>query len=125
MDSALVEQLVRALYLDRAAVRSTRAEPRHRLRALSAQLLETACQPDHPISALASEDSQRLEQVAGECADLFQRSNSCMEGRNGQLALHHHARHRLSDRKLAALTAVHNFQLRRPDHRRVFMFRCS
>ena len=38
-----------------------------------------------------------------------------MEGRNGQLSLHHHGRHRLSDRKLAALTAVHNFHIRRAD----------
>jgi hypothetical protein len=50
-----------------------------------------------------------------ECADLFQRSSSAVEGRNGQLSLHHHGRHRLSDRKLAALTAVHNFHIRRAD----------
>jgi hypothetical protein len=57
----------------------------------------------------------RIEQVASDCADLFQRSSSAVEGRNGQLALHHHGRHRLSDRKLAALTAVHNFHIRCPD----------
>ena len=57
----------------------------------------------------------RIEQVASDCADLFQRSSSAVEGRNGQLAPHHRGRHRLSDRKLAALTAVHNFHIRRPD----------
>jgi hypothetical protein len=41
--------------------------------------------------------------------------SSGVEGRNGQLALHHHGRHRLSDRKLAALTAVHNYHIRRAD----------
>ncbi|MEF8768994.1 MAG: DUF6399 domain-containing protein [Candidatus Accumulibacter phosphatis] len=38
-----------------------------------------------------------------------------MEGRNAQLALHHHGCHRLSDRKLSALTAVHHYYIRRAD----------
>ena len=115
VETAVVEQLIPALYLERVAARSTRAEPRHRLRALSRRLLEPLRQPDHALNALPPEVRQRLEQVAGECADLFQRSSSCVEGRNGQLSLHHHGRHRLSDRKLAALTAVHNFHIRRAD----------
>ena len=115
VEAALVEQLILALYLERVAARSTRAEPRHRLRALSQQLLEPLRQPDRPLTALAPVLRQRREEVAGECADLFQRSSSCVEGRNGQLALHHHGRHRLSDRKPAALTAVHNFHIRRAD----------
>jgi hypothetical protein len=45
----------------------------------------------------------------------FQRSSSAVEGRDGQLALFHHGRHRLSPRKLAALTAVHNYHIRCPD----------
>jgi hypothetical protein len=38
-----------------------------------------------------------------------------VEGRNGHLALHHHGKHRLSNRKLTVLTAVHNYFIRRPD----------
>ena len=38
-----------------------------------------------------------------------------MEGRNGQLALRHHGLHRLSDRKLSALTGVHNYFIKRQD----------
>jgi hypothetical protein len=82
---------------------------------VSAQILEPLLEPDHPIQALDSATRAYLEQVAGDCADLFQRSSSAVEGRNGQLSLYHHGRHRLSDRKLAALTAVHNFHIRRPD----------
>jgi hypothetical protein len=67
------------------------------------------------IPALDTDTRASIEQVAGDCADLFQRSSSAVEGRNGQLSLHHHGRHRLSDRKLAALTAVHNFHIHRPD----------
>ncbi len=115
LERALAEQLIPALYLDRVAARSTHAEARHRLRALSGQLLEPLRQPAHPLQALPGAERARLEQAAGECADRFQRSSSGVEGRNGQLALHHHGRHRLSDRKLAALTAVHNFHIRRAD----------
>jgi len=49
------------------------------------------------------------------CVQTFQRSSSCVEGRNGQLALRHHSFHRLSPRKLQALTTIHNFFLTRPD----------
>ena len=115
LDAALHEQLIPALYLERVAARSTTAEPRHRVQAVSTALRDALQRPDHPLQRLAPEDSVRVEQVAGACADLFQRSSSCVEGRNGHLSLHHHGRHRLSDRKLAALTGVHNFHIRRAD----------
>jgi hypothetical protein len=115
VEAAVIEQLIPALYLERVAARTTHAEPRHQLRALSAQLLEPLRQHDHPLQTLAPELRARIEQVAVECADLFQRSSSAVEGRNGQLSLYHHGCHRLGDRKLAALTAVHNFYIRRAD----------
>ncbi|WP_287639700.1 DUF6399 domain-containing protein [Accumulibacter sp.] len=101
--------------MERVAARSTHAEPRHRLRALSRPLLEPLRHGDHSLQALPSAERERLEQVAGDCTDRFQRSSSGVAGRNGQLALHHQGRHRLSDRKLAALTAVHNYYIRRAD----------
>jgi hypothetical protein len=55
------------------------------------------------------------ETVARECADLFQRSSSPVEGRNGHLDLFHHGHHRLMTRKLKALTATHNYLKQRPD----------
>ena len=55
------------------------------------------------------------KQVAGECADLFQRSSSCVEGRNGFLALYQHGHHRLGPRKQQVLTALHNFAIQRLD----------
>ena len=113
--SAVLEQLIPALYLERVAGRSSDAETRQRLRELSARLLDPLRQHDHPLQALTPALREQIEQVAGECADLFQRSSSAVEGRNGQLSLYHHGRHRLSERKLAALTAVHNFYVRRAD----------
>ena len=56
-----------------------------------------------------------MEHKAQECAELFQRSSSCVEGRNGQLSLKHHALHHLTKRKLRALTVLHNYLVRRPD----------
>jgi transcriptional regulator with XRE-family HTH domain len=115
LHQVVIEQLIPAIYLERVATRSTRAESRHRLHALSARMLEPLRQATHPLQQLAPTSRACIEQVAGECADLFQRSSSAVEGRNGQLSLHHHGRHRLSDRKLAALSAVHNFHIRRAD----------
>jgi Family of unknown function (DUF6399) len=53
--------------------------------------------------------------MAQECAGRFQRSSSCVEGRNGMLSLLHHRQHRLNERKLKALTVVHNYHIRRKD----------
>ncbi len=50
-----------------------------------------------------------------ECAEVFQRSSSCVEGRNGMLSLYYHRFHRLNIRSLKALSIVHNFHTRRPD----------
>ena len=52
---------------------------------------------------------------AKELAELFQRSSSCVEGRNGMLSLLHHRCHRLSASRLKALTVVHNYHIRRAD----------
>lgn len=49
-----------------------------------------------------------LEQTAAECVGP-------VEGQNSQFALHHYGCHRLSDRKLAALTTLHNYFIWRTD----------
>ncbi len=115
LETAVYENLVPALYLERVAGRSDHAEHRTEVRATAARLLEPLRRPEHPIQGLPADTRALLEQVAGECADLFQRSSSAVEGRNGQLALHHHGRHALSERKLQALTAVHNYFISRPE----------
>jgi len=52
-----------------------------------------------------------LKKAASECVQIFQRSSSCVEGRNAQLSLRHHGLHRLSDRCLKAQTVIHNFYI--------------
>ena len=115
IEAAVREQLIPAIYLQRVAERCTKAQQRHRLRDLSTQILAPLHQPSHPLQPLSAAEREQIEQVALQCADLFQRSSSSVEGRNGQLSLHHHGRHRLTSRKLNALTTVHNYHLRRPD----------
>src|ERR1700722_4787354 len=50
-----------------------------------------------------------------ECAQVFQRSSSCVEGRNGQLSLKFHAFRRLNAHTLKVLTVQHNFFIKRTD----------
>lgn len=50
-----------------------------------------------------------------ECAQVFQRSSSCVEGRNGQLSLKFHAFRRLNRQTLQVLTVLHNYFIRRSD----------
>jgi hypothetical protein len=104
-----VERLVAGMYLRRVAGQARGAEGRAALRALAERCLaEARSGRAEPEGGWAE-----AERLAREWSGWFQRSSSCVEGRNGQLALRHHSLHRLSKRKLAALTAIHNYWLKR------------
>lgn len=63
-----------------------------------------------------SEEEKKILMTSGkELAEMFQRSSSCVEGRNGALSLNHHRFHRLNPKALRALTVMHNFDVRRCD----------
>lgn len=64
---------------------------------------------------LRAEELGKFQQLAAAAASWFQRSSSCVEGRNGVLDMKHHGSHRLSQQRLTALTVVHNFHIRRSD----------
>jgi hypothetical protein len=115
LEEAVHNHLIPAISLERVATRTSNAEQRQAPRARSAELLAPLRQSDHPLQRLPAAERAHIEQVATDCANLFQRSRSAVEGRNGHLALFHHGCHRLSARKLAALTAVHNSHSRWPD----------
>ena len=109
------EQLIPGYYLASAASKAKTAEERDRLRKLSEQILARARDPTRLWGTLSTQQQADMEHKAQECAELFQRSSSCVEGRNGQLSLKHHALHHLTKRKLRALTVLHNYLVRRPD----------
>lgn len=109
------EQLIPGYYLQRAAEKASTALERRRLRALAEEVLARARSPDGFWGTLSPAVRADLERKAQQCADFFQRSSSCVEGRNGQLSLKHHALHHLTTRKLRALTVLHNYLLQRED----------
>jgi hypothetical protein len=111
----LRQALIPAYYLRRVAEKAGTAQERHRLQALAAEVLARARSPDGLWGTFSLELQAELESRARQCADIFQRSSSCVEGRNGQLSLRHHALHHLTARKLQALTVLHNYAAERTD----------
>lgn len=109
------KNLLPAYYLSIVARKTKDIAQREQLKQKSEELIAAVRNKDSPIQQLSIAEQQTLDIVAWECVHLFQPSSSCVEGRNGQLALRHHALHRLSDQKLNALKVVHNFHLRRQD----------
>ncbi len=103
------------LYLEQVLRKAPTAEARSALRSTIASLRARLDGPDSPFVGLAAHDRELIHEVALWCAQLFQRSSSNVEGRNGVLALLHHSLHHLSLRKLRALTVVHNFSIKRQD----------
>ena len=109
------QYLIPAYYLSRVAKKARTAEEKQRLRILAAEVLARARSPDGLWGTLPGDQQADLETKARLCADFFQRSSSCVEGRNGQLSLRHHALHQLTARKLQALTVLHNYAVQRED----------
>jgi hypothetical protein len=109
------QQLLSGLYWERVARQGRTPEERQEKQALAERLLKEAWATGGALSELGREARQEIERVAREVAGLFQRSSSCVEGRNGRLSLFQHGHTRLTPRKLTALTAVHNYVGRRPD----------
>jgi hypothetical protein len=113
-EEAVKNKLLSGKYWEMAAGRARTAEERQRLKQM-AQELSKAARQDATLSALPQEEKQKVEEVAQDSAGLFQRSSSCVEGRNGRLSLQHHGHSRVSERRLKALTVIHNYMVKRPD----------
>jgi hypothetical protein len=106
------EKLLAGEYWAMAACRARTAEERVRLKKLAEELTKEAWRKG---GALSSEARTDVAKVSRETAGLFQRSSSCVEGRNGRLSLQHHGHSRVSERRLRALTVIHNYVVKRPD----------
>jgi len=112
---AVQDYLLPLAYLERVVRKGRDATTRQQLRDLIERLRACPPAPASALTMLPVEQQARIARVVIECADLFQRASSCTEGRNGQLALHHHGLHALSHRKLRALTVLHNYFVCRRD----------
>jgi hypothetical protein len=115
LESIVLQSLLPGLYLQKFASKAPGAERRAFLHRKAQEILAPCRAPDGPLAALPKQRQESIEQAIAGCIELFVRSSSCVEGRNGQLALRHHSLHRLSSRKLNVLTTIHNYFLRRSD----------
>jgi len=113
IETVVIEKLIPAIYLRHASKKAKSADMRQRIHKQSEHILHSLQDIDSPFIGLEPDKLALILKVSEECACLFQRSSSCVEGRNGQLSLRHHSLHRLSNRKLSALTTVHNYFIKR------------
>jgi hypothetical protein len=112
---AMHAKLIPSYYLDRVAQTRTLSESEP-LRALARRLRAPLFESGGALSELSPETQRELHQQAKELAEVFQRSSSNVEGRNGYLSLRNHQLRGLDlPRKRACLTTIHNFFLTRPD----------
>jgi Family of unknown function (DUF6399) len=112
---AMHAHLIPSCYLERVAQTRTvhAGEP---LRELAERLRTPLCEPGGALAELSEVEQSALQQQAKELAEVFQRSSSNVEGRNGYLSLRNHQLRGLDrPRKRACLTAIHNFFLTRSD----------
>ena len=109
------DELIASYYIARVAHRQQKADEAKRLKELSESILARARSPDRPFGQLPESVRVTLEQQAQQAADVFQRSSSCVEGRNGQLSLRHHGLRELTMSKLKALRTIHNYVIERED----------
>lgn len=112
---AMHAHLIPSYYLERVACIKTMTEGEP-LRELAERLRTPLFEPGGRLSEVPPAEQDRLKQEASKLAEVFQRSSSNVEGRNGYLSLRNHQLRGLDHpRKRACLTAVHNFFLTRPD----------
>jgi Family of unknown function (DUF6399) len=112
---AMHAHLIPSYYLERVAATRTVTQG-EALRALAERLRTPLFEPGGALSHLTLAEQSQLKAEATKLADVFQRSSSNVEGRNGYLSLRNHQLRGLDrPRKRECLTAVHNFLLTRPD----------
>ena len=114
-ESVIHERLIPGFYLQHVSEKESDPERRQIIHQRSKELLSILDDMLDPFSDCGYEEREQIIRIAQQCAGLFQRSSSCVEGRNAQLSLHRHGMHRMSGDKLKALTVVHNYYLKRPD----------
>jgi hypothetical protein len=112
---AMHARLIPSYYLERVASTRTKAEGEP-LRRLAERLRTPLFASEGALGACSPAEQDRLKGKAAKLAEVFQRSSSNVEGRNGYLSLRNHQLRGLDHpRKRACLTAVHNFLLTRAD----------
>jgi hypothetical protein len=115
VNQQILGKLLASYYWEMASSREKEPDEQKRLKALAEQLRQQAWACGGALAGLSEADQEKARQTAQQCAGLFCRSSSCVEGRNGRLSLFHHGQTRLSSKRLKALTVVHNYVVKRAD----------
>jgi hypothetical protein len=110
----LFEKIVAIEYLKLCLRKSKKAKQKESIKA-TIQELEKELESNLLWVALNEALQAEWRSKALDCAQVFQRSSSCVEGRNGQLSLKFHAFRRLNAHTLTVLTVLHNFFIKRAD----------
>jgi len=114
-EQVLIQSLMAGYYWEMASDKEKDAEQRQRLKEMAVRLQEKAWGKGSALAAVSAAEKKAVQAVTRACAELFQRSSSCVEGRNGRLSLFHHGQTRLSEKRLQTLTVIHNYVVRRDD----------
>jgi hypothetical protein len=115
VEASVQNRLIPMHYMEEVARKAATAKARADLRQRAARMRRRLESSRSVLARLDPQERETVDHVARECAQLFQRSSSNVEGRNGVLALRNHSIHHLSSRKLGALTVVHNYGITRAD----------
>jgi len=99
LERNLLDHVLPAEYLQLAAAKARTAEQRDQIQEVAQRLNDLA--RDGPWGQLTAPEQLKLQAVARIWAEWFQRSSSCVEGRNSHLSRWHHGLHRLSDERLS------------------------
>jgi molecular chaperone GrpE (heat shock protein) len=110
----LLTVLIPACYAHQAARRTKPGAWRDELRERATQRWNDL-QTQSTWAGASALEREAMLAFAQRCAALFQRSSSCVEGRNGYLALRHHSLRAIPPGRLRMLTILHNYVVKRPD----------
>ena len=110
----LFERLVSIEYLKLCLKKAKKKRQKDNIKA-TLQRLEEELAKNFLWGQIAQAVQTEWWRKALECAQVFQRSSSCVEGRNGQLSLKFHAFRRLNEHTLRVLTVLHNYFIKRAD----------
>lgn len=114
LKSLFLTYLLPAVYFEIHASKARLAEEKQSKLALSESFYEHMTN-NESWKLLSDENKKNLIKQAKECAHLFQRSSSNVEGRNGYLSLYHHVYKKMNPRKMQASTIIHNYFVTRGD----------
>ena len=113
--SLMYSYLIPGHYLKLAADKERDLERKANILKKARELLSINENHENLDKRICDCEIEKLDKAAKDCAQIFQRSSSCVEGRNAQLALRHQGIHQLSNRHLQALTVIHNYYVKRRD----------